>query len=246
MDHITRFARREVLIGAGASILTGAANCLRAEEAKSIYPETIMSDEPPEDSKDADYSGAWSDILPFGTSPPDAVEIQMAKNILSSAKGKTAVEVAECFLILSEEKQKYIGGWPDRWNPVIVEFFKATRTHPTGDVTPWCAAFVNWCLQRSGAKFITNNASSGSFRTWGKKTETPKKGDIAVFGRTDQTQYLLGRGHVGFYIDQDQARILILGGNQVTKNGHHRISLAWFKKDGTFLRIHSVRKVYAA
>jgi hypothetical protein len=38
---------------------------------------------------------------------------------------------------------------PTLANPVIVLFFLATKTEPSGDKTPWCAAFMNWCLRNA-------------------------------------------------------------------------------------------------
>src|SRR5437763_10958974 len=71
---------------------------------------------------------------------------------------------------------KYQEAWPQPdpshptyANPVIVAFFLATNLKPAGDTTAWCAAFVNWCLQRAGLP-TTKSASSQSFvnQDWGQ------------------------------------------------------------------------------
>jgi hypothetical protein len=107
--------------------------------------------------------------------------------------------------------QSYARGWPTIYNPVIIEFFKATKTNPLapendGDNTAWCAAFVNWCiargLSRDGSisdatlKRGTQSASSGSFRCWESEaakpttigpplelSESPQPGDIIVWAQ---------------------------------------------------------------
>ena len=61
--------------------------------------------------------------------------------------------------------------------------------------TPWCAAFVNAVLGASGGEG-TGKLNARSFLGFGQFTDTPQKGDIAVFWRDDPD----GRkGHVGFY-----------------------------------------------
>ena len=132
--------------------------------------------------------------------------------------------------------------WEGFYNPVIIDLFRATRTDPlaawaSGDQTPWCAAFVNWCIARSqlsaptheyGRKYSltirekgTLNASSGSFRCWGEQTDEPTPGDVVVFATTSNTvdcavepNERVGRGHVGFYLGEDDEGIHVLGGNQ--------------------------------
>lgn len=137
-----------------------------------------------------------------------------------------------------KELTRYVGEWSRKYNPVILSFFTATGRKPEGDCTPWCSAFVNWCLMRSregypkleelegkgnpGAR--TRSAASKSFRTWGTETTTPTDGDIVVFENKSDPEH----GHVGFYRemnDTDRAWakekkvnlddfVKVLGGNQ--------------------------------
>jgi uncharacterized protein (TIGR02594 family) len=96
---------------------------------------------------------------------------------------------------------------------------------PAGDTTPWCAAFVNYCLRRSGIKG-TDQAGSQSFvwDNWG--TEIWKKGDgrptsarmgdIVVFRHQSDPSH----GHVAFFKEISSTRpnyIGVLGGNQLKK-----------------------------
>jgi uncharacterized protein (TIGR02594 family) len=78
--------------------------------------------------------------------------------------------------------------------------------------TPWCAAFANAILNRSGYE-TTNSLMARSFLAWGVKTKDPKDGDIVVLKR--------GRGgvlgHVGFFqgyeVIDGITYVKVLGGN---------------------------------
>jgi uncharacterized protein (TIGR02594 family) len=72
--------------------------------------------------------------------------------------------------------------------------------------TPWCAAFVNMVLEKSG---LTGSGSlhAMSFANYGKRTGEPKQGDIVVM-----------RSHVGFFDGYEYVNgtkyVKVLGGNQ--------------------------------
>lgn len=125
------------------------------------------------------------------------------------------------------------------FNPVVVQFIVGIRQTPyAGDLTPWCAAFANWCISRSQATnptFVTfsdallargtRSASSGSFRCFGESTQTPVEGDLVVWakvGTEDQSCPInLGnaQGHVGFFVNSvtranGSIGYRVLGGNQ--------------------------------
>jgi|GEM_PF-5641161 len=107
-------------------------------------------------------------------------------------------------------------------NPRIVEYLQTTtlgRPENERDETPWCSAFVNWVLKKAGVKPRTNSAWARSWLTWGVATDNPIPGTIAVFSRGQNA------GHVGFYLDEDQDRIKILGGNQA-----NAVSVAWYPR----------------
>jgi uncharacterized protein (TIGR02594 family) len=78
--------------------------------------------------------------------------------------------------------------------------------------TPWCAAFANAILSRSGFE-TTNSLMARSFLHWGSSTKDPKEGDIVVLKR--------GRGntlgHVGFFqgyeVIDGTTYVKVLGGN---------------------------------
>jgi len=103
-------------------------------------------------------------------------------------------------------------------NQQILEYLATTTNlspeQQANDETPWCSAFVNWCLSEAG--YVgTNNAMARSWWRWsgGERLEVPRFGCIAVFKRfvngTDQ-----GFGHVGFFVSRSSDELTLLGGNQ--------------------------------
>jgi len=56
----------------------------------------------------------------------------------------------------------------------------------------------------------TDSAWARSWRTWGNRLSTPRRGCIAVFKRPPNPT----SGHVGFYIDETASHVRLLGGNQ--------------------------------
>lgn len=114
--------------------------------------------------------------------------------------------------------QKEIPGEAD--NPRIVQYQQATSLRATDDETPWCASFVNWCLQEAGIAG-TNSAAARSFLNWGREIKEPVPGCIVVLKRGNSSW----QGHVGFYVGTVGDRINLLGGNQgnsVSIKGYRR------------------------
>jgi hypothetical protein len=138
---------------------------------------------------------------------------------------------------------------------MIMHFFTATQTKPEGDVTAWCAAFMNWCLLRAHSanadeigqatggyikrgkpfatenlkRYSTNSASSGSFRCW-DGIPSPQRGNIVVFkdsGTDNLTPVCRGTGHVSFFVKIPSAGLVqVLGGNQSQGGSNGAITVA--------------------
>jgi uncharacterized protein (TIGR02594 family) len=156
-----------------------------------------------------------------GSGPARSEEVAKAFRLLYNApRGKEPAEVAKYFegFRASEKPTKEGYYWNEEWptdrpNPVVVGFFSMTNTLPNkGDETPWCAAFVNFCLAVAGRP-IEWSAWALDFVNYGKPTTDPNVGDIVVFSRP-------GGGHVGFYLGRykdgtgKDIGTLVLGGNQ--------------------------------
>lgn len=96
-------------------------------------------------------------------------------------------------------------------NPRILEYFKTCTYKATTDETPWCSAFVNWCISRSGIEG-TNSAAARSWKNWGQGLSAPEPGCLVVFDRSDPNN--AQAAHVAFYLETRGTGILVLGGNQ--------------------------------
>lgn len=230
--------RREFLLGStafGAGLFWSAQQSWGKAEA------------PAEDYKDFQTSDI-PDLRPLGTDPAKSDEVAKAdKLLLASPAGKQPLDVMLYLESLPDRNidgEAYNGGWRKRWNPLIVRFFGETKTKPSGDITAWCAASLNWTLKWC-SYHGTQSASSSSFREAPGSTNTPQQGDIVVFASTDPDQARIGHGHVGLFLKQSNDAILVLGGNQKTPQGHHAVCRKWIKKKGCILTFHSFHSVSA-
>jgi uncharacterized protein (TIGR02594 family) len=164
----------------------------------------------------------------FGYNPATAAQKQRALEIENATpKGPRPIDIAQSFINrYAQTDPSSISQWPapESWNPLIVDFFSATATPANNDMIAWCAAFVNWCLERN-QKNGSRSASSQSFLSSSfKQITTPTAGDLAVFTCYDTTsKKTLGLGHVGFFKEQlGTNRIAVVGGNQAA-DGHSSI-----------------------
>ncbi|MBL0233224.1 MAG: TIGR02594 family protein [Chitinophagaceae bacterium] len=105
-------------------------------------------------------------------------------------------------------------------NPKIFEYLEATTFRSSGDMVPWCAAFVCWCLEECKIQ-STRSAWALSYLRWGNAVSKPELYDIAVLKRQ-------GGGHVAFIVGVDESlgTIQLLGGNQ-----HDAVNITNFHVD---------------
>lgn len=85
----------------------------------------------------------------------------------------------------------------------------------------WCSAFITSIEKKSGRNG-TGSLAARSYLKYGTETKSPKEGDIVVFWRVARNSW---QGHVGYYIDEDKNRILVLGGNQ-----DKSVKYKWYSK----------------
>lgn len=105
----------------------------------------------------------------------------------------------------------------DANNPRVLEYLRTCSQTAGGnlaewgttrDSTPWCSAFVNWCLLEAGIEG-TRSAAARSWERWGAKVG-PIRGAIAVLSRGPNP----ARGHVAFFVRESPGAVWLLGGNQ--------------------------------
>ncbi len=94
-------------------------------------------------------------------------------------------------------------------NSRIEEYLKVAGLDAT-DETPWCAAFVSWCMAESGYELPKYPARARSWLNFGIELQRPRMGCIVVLRRGKNP----AQGHVGFYVGCSAYRVIILAGNQ--------------------------------
>jgi uncharacterized protein (TIGR02594 family) len=121
------------------------------------------------------------------------------------------------------EAQKWEGKTANHNRQELKSLFADNKMPPVDPMRiPWCAAFANAILNRTGYE-TTNSLQARSFLTWGKKTWNPNDGDIVVLAR--------GRGgatgHVGFFQGYETWNgtkyVKVLGGNT-----DHGVQIGYF------------------
>lgn len=102
-------------------------------------------------------------------------------------------------------------------NPRITEYHAGTNIAGYDDKASWCSSFVNWSL--AAADVIgTRSALARSWQDWGTPIELPVLGCIAVLWRDEPASW---KGHVGFYLREDEQFVYLLGGNQLEQVREH-------------------------
>lgn len=121
-------------------------------------------------------------------------------------------------------------------NPEINKYFESVKTDPAynkkgksfdipstyeaggyGNITAWCAAFVNWCLTRAGAPHL-GYATAKSWLDFGTPVAHPIKGCVTVIKPSSSTGSTTG--HVAFFVELQGNNVRLLGGNQGDKVSH--------------------------
>jgi uncharacterized protein (TIGR02594 family) len=166
--------------------------------------------------------------------------------LFNAPRGANNLVIARYFEGITEKNgggELYNREWTTRPNPLIVGLFSMTQTKPSnGDFTPWCAAFVSFCLYAAG-KPSAYSALSGSYRRYGTATTDPQPGDVVVFANYGQSG-TQGNGHVGFFIGLENGAIRVLGGNQVGNTGSTgAVTMSTFRRQDRTMELHSFRQV---
>ncbi len=119
-------------------------------------------------------------------------------------------------------------------NPRIVEYLHTcnniSKAKKLSDETAWCSAFINWVMIQAGFEG-TDSATAQHWKDWtnGIYVSNPQKGDIVVFKRATNKENIKNTvsGHVGFYIEEKENEILVLGGNQ-----NNAVNKSYYPMDG--------------
>jgi len=121
-------------------------------------------------------------------------------------------------IALDEERRRVREADPEGTRRILQYLETCTDLAPgeeSRDDTPWCSAFVNWCVIQAGLAG-TGSGWATSWADWGREDPSPGEGTIVVWRRSRD----LGRGlepvggHVAFLLADKGDRLHVLGGNQ--------------------------------
>lgn len=101
--------------------------------------------------------------------------------------------------------------WANGDNPRILEYLKSCGISGSllKDETAWCAAFVNWCVLRSGYQ-PKGSAKVSDWWSWGRPVAATY-GAICILQPLTVDQ--ASSGHIGFLHAQDATNVWLLSGN---------------------------------
>jgi uncharacterized protein (TIGR02594 family) len=161
---------------------------------------------------------------------PDRIYVGASINVPGRAK-KESISLIEStaylpnyYLIAQNEMAKGVREYKGKMhNQDILKYHATTTLKANDDETPWCSAFVNWCVTEAGYSG-TNSAAARSWLKWGFNLIEPAVGCIVVLSLGGKSW----QGHVGFVVELNDNVLYVLGGNQnnmicVKPYSHHRV-----------------------
>ena len=107
-------------------------------------------------------------------------------------------------------------------NPRIVEYHESCDDTVSDDEVAWCSSFVNWCMEKAGHTG-TRSRSARSWLKWGVPLNEALYGCVVVLWRSSPDSW---KGHVGFWLGEDEDYVIMLGGNQ-----GNEVSVRRYRKD---------------
>jgi uncharacterized protein (TIGR02594 family) len=110
-------------------------------------------------------------------------------------------------------------------NPRIEAYHASTEGGAADDAVPWCASFVNFCVEAAGVRG-TRSKAARAWLDWGVDAGDFVPGCIVVLRRGSPP-----KGHVGFFAGFESGRIKLLGGNQ-----GNQVAVASFDVDRVLAR----------
>jgi uncharacterized protein (TIGR02594 family) len=122
------------------------------------------------------------------------------------------------YRVALEEQARCVAEQAEGEHPRILEYLATCSDLEEGegesDATPWCSAFVNWCLGQCGIEG-TGSGWARTWADWGEPIDEPRLGAVAVWARGGKSPGdPTVTGHVAFVVQDQGESLLVLGGNQ--------------------------------
>ena len=149
--------------------------------------------------------------------------LRAAADLISKVAPETvpATGNAPWFAVAKAEEAKGIKEGNAAGDAEILNYFKSINFQTNTSATPWCAAFVSFCMKNSNNQVAadsvpkTGAALAVTWKGWGNPlpanaSDTPQ-GAVVVLSPTEHQD---GSGHVALFMSGDVNTITLLGGNQ--------------------------------
>lgn len=138
-------------------------------------------------------------------------ELGKLEEVLKELSNKTTKPINHMEIAISQAGVTEFLGKAN--NPIILNWAKECGIPYTEDETSWCSLFVNWVAFKSKLP-MSKKLNARSWLDVGTKVSVPKIGDVCIFWREHKDSW---KGHVGFYISENNGNIQVWGGNQGDK-----------------------------
>jgi uncharacterized protein (TIGR02594 family) len=167
--------------------------------------------------------GPKTNAVLFGT----ASSVTSSGGPVTSAPGMPGASVPSVSFLPWLEEAKHLVGTKELQgksdNPIILDWANDLDIKYQGDDVPWCGLFVAHCIGSTLPQepLPGNPLGARQWARFGDPTQ-PREGAVMVFWRGSREG---GKGHVGFYVGEDDAAYQILGGNQANS-----VCLTWISK----------------
>lgn len=141
--------------------------------------------------------------------------------------GATPVSLDQGAILPWFEEAKHLMGTKEvlgsKNNPDILDWAEDLDIHYSDDDIPWCGLFVAHCVGATLPQeaLPANPLGARQWERFGDSTQ-PRVGAVMVFWRISRQS---GKGHVGFYVGEDDDAYQVLGGNQSDS-----VNLTWLSK----------------
>ncbi|QKD01270.1 TIGR02594 family protein [Mesorhizobium loti] len=156
----------------------------------------------------------------LGQALRDAADL-IAKDAPETVAAIIGTGGAPWMTVATAERNKGIKEGTAAGDAEILSYFQSINIQAKTSATPWCAAFVSFCMKTSGNQVAADSipktapALAASWKGWGSplpaNASTTPQGAVVVLSPTEDQD---DSGHVGFFVSGNTDTITLLGGNQ--------------------------------
>lgn len=156
----------------------------------------------------------------LGQALRDASDL-IAKDVPETVAAVIGTGSAPWMTVAQTEQAKGIREGTAAGDAEILRYFQSVNVPAKTSATPWCAAFISFCMKTSGSQVAADSlpksdpALAASWKGWGNplpaNASITPPGAVVVLSPTEDQD---DSGHVGFFVRGNTDTITLLGGNQ--------------------------------